>query len=116
MERLTAQEEEAMRRLWQLGDGSVKDVLALYPEPQIPYTTLASVIKNLKRKQYVKERRVGSSYLYIPLISEADYKRESLSRMVNNYFDNSYKDVVSFFVQDQKLSPDELKELLDMIK
>lgn len=115
-ERLTFQEEEAMRRLWALGDGTVKDLLAGYDEPRPPYTTLASVVKNLERKGYVKARRVGNTYLYRPLREEKDYKRWSLARMVDDYFGHSYKELVSFFVEEKALSADELREMLDMIE
>ena len=53
MEKLTHQEEEAMRYIWKIGMCCVKDVLKCYPEPRPPYTTLASIVNNLKRKGYV---------------------------------------------------------------
>lgn len=105
-----------MRRLWALGDGTVKDLLEQYDEPVPPYTTLASVVKNLERKGYVRARRVGNTYLYAPAVSEADYKRHGLRRMVSNYFGNSYKEMVSFFVREEHLSASELEELVQLIK
>ena len=42
MEKLTHQEEEAMRYIWKIGMCCVKDILKCYPEPGLPYTTLAS--------------------------------------------------------------------------
>ena len=86
MEKLTMQEEEAMRWIWRIGPCFVKDVLAKYEDPKPPYTTLASVIKNLERKKYV------------------------------NYFANSYKEMVSFFAKDQKISTDDLKDIIDLIE
>ena len=50
MEKLTHQEEEAMRYIWKIGMCCVKDILKCYPEPGLPYTTLASIVNNLKRK------------------------------------------------------------------
>lgn len=116
LEKLTTQEEKAMKRLWKLGDGTVKDMLAGYEEPVPPYTTLASIVKNLERKGYVKARRVGNTYLYFPLISQADYTSASVGQMVHGYFKNSYKELVSFFVREQKISAEELKEVLRMIE
>ncbi len=105
-----------MRRLWALGDGTVKDILDGYVEPVPPYTTLASVVKNLERKGYVRARRVGNTYLYAPLVDESDYKCQGLRRMVRNYFGNSYKDLVSFFVREEHLSAAELEELVRLIE
>ncbi|SEF87315.1 BlaI/MecI/CopY family transcriptional regulator [Parabacteroides chinchillae] len=116
MEKLTHQEEEAMLWIWHLGPCFVKDILAKYADPKPPYTTLASVIKNLERKKYVKAKRYGNTYEYTPLIEESDYKRTFMTGVVNNYFKNSYKEMVSFFAKDQKISANDLKDIIDMIE
>ena len=75
-EKITPQEENVLQVLWALGDGTVKDILTATPENERqPYTTVASVVKNLERKQYVKPSRVGNTYRYTPLIRESEYKR-----------------------------------------
>lgn len=116
MEKLTLQEEEAMRWIWQTAPCFVKDVLAKYDEPKPPYTTLASVIKNLERKKYVKAKPIGNTYQYTPLIEESDYKRTFMNGVVQNYFENSYKEMVSFFAQDQKLTAKDLEDIIKMIE
>lgn len=102
MEKLTDQEEEIMLRIWRLGRCAVKQIMELLPEPRPPYTTVASIVNNLKRKEYVKAERDGKGYVYSPLIAESDYKRKFLSGFVNNYFKNSFKEMVSFFAKDEK--------------
>ena len=116
MQKLTQQEEEAMRYVWHLQGGFIKDILACYPPPSPPYTTVASIIQNLKRKGYVRIEREGNGYRYLPVVSEAEYKRTFLSGFVQEYFRNSYKELVSFFARDQKLSGDDLKDILRMIE
>lgn len=116
MEKLTIQEEEVMRWIWQIAPCFIKDILAKYEEPKPPYTTLASIVKNLERKKYVKSKRYGNTYEYTPLIPEDDYKRTFMSNVVNNYFENSYKEMVSFFAQEDKISTDDLKEIIHMIE
>lgn len=91
MEKLTIQEEEAMLYIWELGSCFVKDIVAKYPKPAPPYTTVASIVKNLERKQYIRAARVGNTYQYTPLIRESEYKRTFMSGFVRNYFENSYK-------------------------
>lgn len=116
MEKLSIQEEEAMLYIWQSGPCFVKDVVAKYPDPKPPYTTVASIVKNLERKKYVKAKRYGNTYEYTPLVRESEYKRTFLSGVVRDYFENSYKEMVSFFAKDQKISADELKEIIRMIE
>ena len=81
-----------------------------------PYTTVASVIKNLEKKGYLSGRLVGNAYLYKPVISEADYKKKFMGNVVKEYFDNSYKELVNFFIEQKKLSAKELKEIIDLIE
>ena len=116
IEKLTLQEEEAMRWVWQTAPCFVKDVLAKYDDPKPPYTTLASVIKNLERKGYVKAKQKGNTYQYTPLIEESDYKRTFMNGVVQNYFENSYKEMVSFFAKDQKLTAKDLEDIIKMIE
>lgn len=116
MEKLTIQEEEAMIYVWELESCSVKDIVLKYPEPVPPYTTVASIVKNLERKGYVKAKRVGNTYLYTPAIRETEYKRHFMSGVVRNYFENSYKEMVSFFAKENKISANDLKEIIDLIE
>jgi BlaI family penicillinase repressor len=116
MEKLTPQEEQAMMAVWKTGEGNVKMFLENIGSQRPPYTTLASTIKNLEKKGLLKSRLVGNTYLYKATISEEEYKKSFLSGVVKNYFDNSYKELVNFFVEQKKLSPKELKEIIELIE
>ena len=116
MEKLTLQEEEAMCYVWEKAPCFVQDILECYEDPKPPYTTLASVIKNLERKHYLKARRYGNTYEYTPLITQSEYKRTFMKKVVRNYFANSYKEMVSFFAQEQKISTDDLKDIIRLIE
>ncbi|HMU46908.1 MAG TPA: BlaI/MecI/CopY family transcriptional regulator [Chitinophagaceae bacterium] len=115
MEKLTHVEEETMQAVWRTGEGNVKAFMENMDE-ETPYTTVASIIKNLEKKGYVSSRMVGNAYLYRPVVSEADYKKKFMGNVVKEYFDNSYKELVSFFVEQKKLSAKELKEIISMIE
>ena len=115
MEKLTHQEEEAMLAMWKAGEGNVKSIME-HLDQDAPYTTVASTIKNLERKGYLQSRLVGNTYLYKPGITEKDYKQKFMTSVVREYFDNSYKDLVNFFVEQKKLSSSELKEIITMIE
>ncbi|HEY6899802.1 MAG TPA: BlaI/MecI/CopY family transcriptional regulator [Puia sp.] len=116
MEKLSHQEEEAMQLVWKAGEGSVKQFLEHMSSPGMPYTTLASTIKNLEKKGFLSSRMVGNAYLYKPLISEDEYKEKFMNGFVKDYFDDSYKALVNFFVEEKKLSAKELKEIIDLIE
>lgn len=116
MERLTQQEEEVMRVVWQVKEGVIKDFLNRMSEPCPPYTTIASVVKNLEKKGYVSSRRYGKIYVYRALIEENEYKTGFMSGVVKNYFAGSYKELVTFFAKKQKISAEELQEVVELIE
>ena len=115
MDKLTYQEEEAMLAVWRTGEANIKSFMESMDNPP-PYTTVASTIKNLEKKGYLHSRAVGNAYLYKPAISEQEYKKKFMGTVVKEYFDNSYKEMVNFFVEQKKLSAKELKEIIDLIE
>jgi BlaI family penicillinase repressor len=117
MEKLTKQEQQAMVAIWRTGKGFVKDIIENIKEGEVPhYNTLVSTIRNLEKKKYVTSRKLGNSYEYTPLIEEAEYKKQFLTQVVKNHFANSYKELVSFFAEQKKITPKELREIIEMIE
>jgi BlaI family penicillinase repressor len=116
MKRLTRKEEEAMKILWKARKGFIKELLDLHPEPKPPYTTFSSVIRVLEEKGYVYHKAYGKNHEYYPLIKKEEYRRVFMKDVVADYFGSSYKNVVSFFVNEKKLSADDLKKLIQIIE
>ena len=105
-----------MQAVWKTGKGFIKDFLDMYPDPKPPYTTLASIVKKLETKGYVKGKKYGTVYEYRPAISESEYTRKFMSGFVRDYFKNSYKELVTSFIKHKKLSPGELKSIIKTIE
>jgi BlaI family penicillinase repressor len=116
MEKLSKQEEDAMLAVWQCGQGFIKDFLDAMTEPKPPYTTLASTIKNLERKGFLESEKLGNSFRYSPAMNEQEYKRKFMNGFVSDYFQNSYKDLVTFFAKEKQISAHDLKEIIKLIE
>ncbi len=112
MEKLTPAEDAAMLTLWRLERGTLGVILDSMSEPKPHYNTLASTFKNLEKKGYVKFRRYGNVYEYYPAIE----REQMAGQVVKDYFDDSYKNLVTHFAKEQKISADELREILSMIE
>ncbi|RYY56190.1 MAG: BlaI/MecI/CopY family transcriptional regulator [Chitinophagaceae bacterium] len=115
MERLTTQEEQALKAVYKVGEGNVKLILSRMEEG-VAYTTLASTIRNLEKKGYLSSRMVANTYLYKPVFDEGEFKQRYMGEVVKDYFGNSYKGLVNFFVEQKKLSAKELQEILTLIE
>jgi BlaI family penicillinase repressor len=116
MEKISQQEEEVMQVIWKLNRGFIKEFLDEMPGPKPPYTTLASTVKNLEKKGFLKSEKLANSYRYSPLIKAEDYKRKFMKGFVSDYFENSYKELVEFFAKEEKISADELKQIINLIE
>jgi BlaI family transcriptional regulator, penicillinase repressor len=115
MEALTGNEEHLMQVFWKLGKGLVRDVLNELPEPRPPYTTLASSIKQLEKKGYLAHQSYGNIHEYYPLVSQETYRKKSFNKLVNNFFEGSVNNVLSFMVKEKGISEKELEVLKKLI-
>jgi predicted transcriptional regulator len=115
MEKLTNKEEEIMHAVWKLEKAFVKEIVSLLPqEPH--YNTVSTTIRKMEDKGFVKHIAYGKTHQYYPAISKEDYRKTYMNKTINNYFENSYKNVVSFFAKEEKISVDELKEIIKIIE
>ncbi|MFD2603373.1 BlaI/MecI/CopY family transcriptional regulator [Flavobacterium suzhouense] len=116
MQKLTNKEEEIMHILWKLEKAFVKDVLMEIEDDKPHYNTLSTIIRNLEEKGYVSHNAYGNTHQYFPLVTKEEYRRGFMSNAIENYFNNSYKSMISFFAKEEKISAKELREILDMIE
>ena len=116
MKRLTRKEEELMKILWDIEKGFVKDILEKYPKPKPHYNTVSSLVRTLQEKKLIGYKQYGNTYEYFPLIMKEEYRKTFMQSVIRDYFDNSYKNAVSFFIQDKNLRPEELEEIIKLIK
>ena len=116
MQKLTNKEEEIMHILWKLEKAFVKDVLAEIKENKPHYNTLSTIIRNLEDKGYVGYNAYGKTHQYFPIVSKENYKTKFMNTAIENYFNSSYKNVVSFFAKEEKISVKELKEIIALIE
>lgn len=113
---LTRAEAEIMKILWQLGKAFIKDILAQMNDPRPAYTTVATFVRILEKKGIVAHITYGNTHEYYPLISEQEYRKYEVQQLVENYFDNSVTNLVSFFMNDDNLKKSDLDDLAAFIE
>ena len=116
MQKLTNKEEEIMHILWRLKKAFVKDVIAEITEEQPHYNTLSTIIRNLEEKGFVSHNAYGNTHQYFPIVTLEEYRKRFMNTAIDNYFNSSYKNMVSFFAQEDKISAEELREILEIIE
>jgi predicted transcriptional regulator len=113
LQTLTKAEEEVMHIIWQLDKCLVRDVIEHLGDPDIPHSTVSSVVRILEKKGFVDHKAYGKTYEYFPIITKEAYAQHGVQSLMEKYFGGSPKKLVSFLVQSEDLN---LKELNDMLK
>ena len=116
MKGLTAKEEEIMGFFWEKGPLYVKEIVDFYDEPRPHFNTISTYVRLLEEKGYVGHEGFGRTYQYYALVSREDFKKKTLRGVISNYFNNSYLNAVSTLVKEEKITIEELKELIDQIE
>ncbi len=112
---LTKAEEQIMQAIWEVDKGFAKDILEQLTEPKPAYNTVLTVIRVLVKKGFVSFKTFGKSNEYYPTITKEDYSNSQLDKLKKNYFNNSAKDLLSFFVKENKLDVNEIDEIMKLI-
>lgn len=113
---LTEVELEFMSKLWELGQGTVRDVQdALAPARKLAYTSAATILRILEQKDFVSSTKDGKTFVYTPRLSKDTYQSRSLRNLSEKLFDNAPAALVARLVDDNDLSQEALDEIRALI-
>jgi BlaI family penicillinase repressor len=116
MQKLAKREEQIMQACWRLGTAFIKDIIAELPAPKPHYNSVATMVRILEDKGFLGHEIFGNTFRYYPAISKEQYQKHAFEDIVSKYFNNSYPSMLAYFAKEQKLSQEELNEILDIIK
>ncbi|WP_203255997.1 BlaI/MecI/CopY family transcriptional regulator [Hyunsoonleella ulvae] len=112
MKQLTKAEEDIMQILWRLRKANVKAIIEQFSEPKPAYNTVSTIVRILENKGFVDYEKQGKGHVYFPLIAKQDYSNQSINKLVDNYFQGSFKSMVSFFVKKNDMDIKDLEAVL----
>lgn len=115
IKQLTKAEEQFMQVLWSLGEASVKEIIEQIPNPKPAYNTVSTIIRILETKEFVDHKPKGRGYVYYPIVDKDVYSNQTLHKVMDGYFDGSFKSMVSFFVKKNDMDISELETILKEI-
>lgn len=115
MKELTKAEEQVMQILWKIERGFVKDIMDGMPKPKPAYNTVSTIVRILEKKEFVDHKAYGNTHQYYPLVSKKEYTGSFLKRIIKNYFEDSYKQMVSFFAKEDNLSVEEMESIIKLL-
>ncbi|WP_412986791.1 BlaI/MecI/CopY family transcriptional regulator [Pontimicrobium sp. IMCC45349] len=116
MKQLTKAEEDIMQILWQLEKANVKAIIEQLPEPKPAYNTVSTIVRILENKGFLDYEKQGKGHFYFPVVRKQDYSNQSINKLVDGYFQGSFKSMVSFFMKKNDISLTDLESVLNEIE
>jgi BlaI family penicillinase repressor len=116
MKQLTKAEEQVMQALWSVEEGFIRDIMEALPLPKPHQNTISTILKILVDKAFVGVKVFGRQHQYYPLVTKEAYSKASIKNLVKGYFKGSFTQAVSFMVQENNLSIEDLETLLRQLK
>lgn len=102
--------------LWNDGPLFVRQMVERYPQPQPHFNTVATTVRILEEKGYVVHETVGGAHRFHAVADIRRVRRSKLREVIGDFFNNSYSSAVSSLLEDEKISVEELKELIAMVE
>lgn len=116
MKQLTKAEEEVMQILWQLEKCNVASIIEELPQPKPAYNTVSTIVRILESKGFVDHEKEGKGHIYFPLVKKSEYSNASITKLMDGYFQGSFKSMVSFFMKKNDIGINELESIMKEIK
>ncbi len=112
MIRLNKKEEEIMNIFWKLKKAFPKEIIEKIEPPAPPYNTVLSMIRKLEKDGFIAHYKIGKSHQYYPVITKRAYQKSILKHLLQGYFGGSPEKMLSFFIKEEKLSEEDLNEIV----
>lgn len=113
---LTPVELELMDILWKIGHGTVRDVMSkLPPNRALAYTSVSTILRILQEKKILLAEKIGRQHIYHPTLSKQTFASYSVKKIVNQVFSGSSIELVSYLMNKNDLSMDEITEIQKLL-
>lgn len=116
MKQLTKGEDQIMQIVWRLKTVFIREIIEELPDPKPHYNTVATIVKILVRKGFLKSEMLGNTHQYSAVIHFEDYREKQLVNIKKNYFGNSVPRMIAHFAKGENLTEEEIEELIRIIK
>ena len=114
---VTEAEQAILEVLWELGEGSVRDVASgLARHKPVAYTTVLTMLGVLHRKELVEFRQEGRAFIYRPTLTKTDVRDRALHNLMAQLFDGSPDALAVHLLEHHDLDPAKIDALRDKVR
>jgi BlaI family transcriptional regulator, penicillinase repressor len=116
-DRLTDQELEIMKLVWERGTATVRDIYeVLLQQRKVAYTTVMTMMNILEQKKFLRRKQADRAYVYEPTKPKEQVVGGMVRDFLNRVFNGSAEPLLQHLVEQEKISEDDLRELTRVIR
>ena len=116
MKKLTEREDQIMQVVWRSEGVFIREIVEKIPNPKPHYNSVATIVKILVKKGFLKSVKLGNTDRYSAKIPMETYRKEDIKDIKQKYFGNSLPKMMAHFAKQEKLSDQDIQELIEIIK
>jgi BlaI family penicillinase repressor len=110
-------ETEVLRLVWQSREATVQQVYdALPANRKVTYVTVATLLRRLERKGYLRHRVRGKAFLYVPAAKKEDVVRRTISDLVERLFGGNPVPLMQHLAQHSGITDEDIERLKKLAK
>jgi BlaI family penicillinase repressor len=110
-------ETEILRLVWQTQEATVQQVYDALPgNRKVTYVTVATLLRRLEEKGYLRHRVRGKAFLYLPAVKKEDVIRRTISDLVERLFGGNPIPLMQHLAQHSGMTDEDIERLKDLAK
>jgi BlaI family penicillinase repressor len=110
-------ETEILRLVWQAQEATVQQIYdALPANRKVTYMTVATLIRRLEEKGYLRHRHRGKAFVYVPAAKQEDVIRRTIGDLVERLFGGNPVPLMQHLAQHSGITDEDIERLKDLAK
>lgn len=114
---MSPSETEILRLVWQCQEATVQEVYDALPASRnVTYVTVATLLRRLEEKGYLKHRIRGKAFVYAPAAKKEDVIRRTISDLVERLFGGNPVPLMQHLAQHSGITDEDIERLKKLAK
>jgi len=110
-------ETEILRLVWESQQATVQQVYdALPANRKVTYVTVATLLRRLEEKGYLKHRVRGKAFVYTPAAKKEDVIKRTINDLVLRLFGGNPVPLMQHLALHSEISDEDIERLRDLAK
>lgn len=105
-----------MQLLWKMKRATARELTEeLNKSEPIAHSTVQTLLRQLEAKGSVNHEQDGRTFYFFPLVRQDKVKKSAARELIHNVFEGNVGGLVSYLIENEKVSADELSEIRKLI-